>query len=254
MSAPLYVYAVVSSGRTTPPDVAGVGPGPLTTVEAGGVAAVAGAVDLTQFEPPAIERNVADAAWLERVARAHEAVVEALLGDEAVLPMRFGSIFSGVDAVRGMLKRNAIALEGLLEEVRGRVELGVTVRIDRDRLVRASTAAAGDRPASGRDYLRRRQEVLRSTEEAGATTAALVDDVHRTLAAAADRAAVLEPRRSDPSLALSAAYLVPVAAVGSFTSRVDAVRRVHADVCSIEITGPWPPYSFTSVDVTGPRS
>ena len=251
MSAPLYVYALVHPGRRALPAIEGVGPGALAAVDAGTVAAVAGPVDVAQFEPPALEHNLADPAWLERVVRAHEEVVEALLGAEPVLPMRFGSIFSDADAVRLMLEENASRLGELLDQVRGRVELGVTVRVDRDRLLRGAAPAA-DPAATGRDYLRRRQEELRAAEHIGSLTAALVDDIHCALTAAADRAAVLQPRRSDPALALSAAYLVPAAAMESFAARADEVRRNHAGVCSVEVTGPWPPYSFTSIDVSGP--
>jgi hypothetical protein len=245
----LYAYAVVASDRTDLPQVDGVAPGPLGLVGVGPVAAVAGPVDVAQFEGEVLERNLADAGWLEAVVRGHERVVEALLGPDAVLPMRFGSIFSGPDALRDMLGGNVAALVELLDDVRGRVELGVTVRAERG----TEPDDQAEASPSGRDYLRRRQAALTAARQVADASADLAARLHTALSGAAERAAVLSPHRSDPDLVLTAAYLVPDRAVDDFCRNVEAVGREHGAGCALEVTGPWPPYSFMSIDVSGPR-
>jgi hypothetical protein len=248
VTAALYAYGIVASDDATPPTVEGVGPGPLELVRCGPVAAVAGPVDVAQFEGDALERNLASPGWLEAVVRRHEQVVEALLDPGPVLPMRFGSIFSGRDALGAMLEGNGAALTELLHALRGRVELGVTVRA---RVAPPDTGQAAAR--SGRDYLRRRQEELMASRQAADTSAALADGIHRALAAAAERAAVLASRRSDPDVVLTAAYLVRHESAADFCRNAEEVGRAHVPACAVEVTGPWPPYSFTSIDVSGPR-
>jgi len=252
VTSALYAYGIVASDGAAPPPVEGVGPGPLELVTAGPVAAVVGPVDVAQFEGPALERNLATAGWLETVVLRHEQVVESLVGPEPVLPMRFGSIFSGRDALWAMLEGNGAALTELLQALRGRVELGVTVR--GRPAPPTPQEASGDGAGTGRDYLRRRQAELSASRRAADNSAALADDIHRALAAAAERAAVLASRRSDPDLVLTAAYLVRHESAADFCRNAEAVGAAHAPACAVEVTGPWPPYSFTSIDVSGPRA
>ncbi|HZT65564.1 MAG TPA: GvpL/GvpF family gas vesicle protein [Acidimicrobiales bacterium] len=244
MSTAVYAYAVVDAHRALPL-AEGIGRGPLRLVAAGRVAAVAGPVEVGDFEGDALERNLARSGWLEEVVRAHEDVVEALAAEGSVLPMRFGSIFSDERGLRAMLEENAATLSGLLDRLRGRVELGVTVRKTRS----GSDPDRPGPPGSGRDYLRRRQAELRAAGEASAAAGELAGRLHAALAEGAEEASLLEPRRSDPSVILTASYLVPVGEVDRFCERADALGRSHP--CLIELTGPWPPYSFASIDVAG---
>jgi gas vesicle protein GvpL/GvpF len=113
--------------------------------------------------------------------RRHETVVEGLMGDGPLLPMRFGSV---TDDVAGLLAAREEELLAALERVRGAVELGVR--------------GTGHMPADGTGYLMRRVAAARA---------------HEPLAALA-RASV---RRSHPHVG---AYLVDEAAVDGFTARV----------------------------------
>src|SRR5437764_12662793 len=107
----LYAYAVVEGGRGSLPAVAGVnGANAQSLVTAGAVAAVVSEVDVADFEGAGLERNAADAGWLESAVRAHERAVEGLLGTEPVVPMRFGSILSSPAALPTMLTQHAQAL------------------------------------------------------------------------------------------------------------------------------------------------
>src|SRR5437764_236371 len=134
----LYAYAVVERERAVPlPDVATVDPGQeLRRVTVGGLAAVVSEVDATAFEPPELERHLADAGWLGEIA------------DDAAL-----------------LERRTPAATGLV--------------------------------------------------------------------------------------ALNAAYLVPVARRDELMACLAELQRTSGDAYVIEVSGPWPPYSFTAVDVAG---
>ena len=253
MSEPLYAYAIVDHRRSLP-SIQGVGGAAIRMVRAGRLAAVAAPVDVGEFEGEALEKNLSRPGWLETTVRAHERVVEALAEDGTVLPMRFGSIFSDGAGLRAMLQQSASSLAGLLERLRGRVELGVTVRVDRRSLAGNEHGPGGGRDAvSGRDYLRHRQAELRATATSDQAASALAERVHAGLSEAAERASLLTPRRSDPSVVLVAAYLVPDDGVDAFSHLVEQLRRDHAGTCQVDLTGPWPPYSFASIDVAGAR-
>jgi hypothetical protein len=245
----LYTFAVVEQPVALPDQ--GDGPADLRVVSAGGVAAVAEPVDVAEYESPRLEENLKDEAWLEGAVRHHERVIEELLDRTAVVPMRFGSIFSDEAGLRSMLEENADAFAQLLDTVRGRAEWGVRVLADRAALT-SRVAPSTKTATSGSDYLRRRKAQLQASDQIGDLAAQIADEIHQRLTEVAEQSAVLQPRRADPELVLSAAYLVPRGGEERLLAAVGELHQAHADV-TIDVTGPWPAYSFTSADVGGPR-
>jgi hypothetical protein len=161
---------------------------------------------------------------------AHETVVERLMAAGPVLPLRFGTVLDGEDALAATLAERRDELAAGLERVRGRVELGVRVLGAAQR----SRSARPTGPQSGHAYLMARREAHRRAEQEAAA-------VHAPLAAAAHDARLRAP--APPPAILAAAYLVDRGAVAAFRARVDALAAARADV-AIACTGPWPPYSF----------
>lgn len=158
-----------------------------------------------------------DALW------AHERVVERLMTDRTVLPMRFGSTVADEEALRGLMAGRRDSLLRALARIRGHVELGVRVLAEND-----------DAPAaaSGCDY-------LLSKLRAGACA----DRVHEPLVAlAADSRR--QPPRGEHEV-LRGAYLVDRAVVQRFSADVSRLQHAHPEM-AILCTGPWPPYTFAS--------
>lgn len=203
---------------------------------------------MSDFEGDALEANVARPGWLERHVRAHQTVLEALLSLTTVVPMRFGSIFSTRTFLRQMLEDNADALKECLEGVRGKLEWGLKLY----RMAEEKTEAP---PAhSGRDYLLRRSAQIREAEDAEAAAASIAQDVYERLAKCSDGAVFLKNRRDgDALLLLNAAYLVSDDRREEFKSRARTLQHAHPGLV-LEITGPWPAYNFTKLDVAGVRS
>lgn len=248
MTEGLYGYAVVGADRAVLPPVDGVAPGPLRVVAAPPVGVVVSAVEIAAFEGEVLEENLGRSRWLEETVQGHHRVVQALMDGGTVLPMRFGSIFSDEDSLRSMLKANGRSLVDLLDRLRGQVEFGVTVWAQRTGgEVQPSATGA----TSGRDYLRRRKAELQAASAADQADVTLLEGIHAALADQSAQSSLLETRRADPAVLLSAAYLVPLDAVDSFCLQVEHVQARHADRCRLELTGPWPPYSFVSLDVAG---
>jgi hypothetical protein len=188
-------------------------PEPLHEVPAGDLAAICA---------PAEEREVTpEALWN------HEQVVEALMEDRDLLPVRFGTrLDDDAAAARSVAERHA-ELERALERVRGAVELSV-----RAVLAEPGEEAAPERD-SGADYLRVKRR-------ASAAHDAVAAAVHAPLAALARAHAERPPR---PPEVLRAAYLVDRGAVGTFARHVARLDERHPEL-RLLCTGPWPPYSF----------
>lgn len=253
----LYVYGIVDSDALAGPvDTAGVdGSRGIALLVVRNLAAVVGEVEVGEFEGDALEQNVARPGWLEEKVRAHESVLEELVNTTTVVPMRFGSIFSSAGALTRMLLDRAGALEAALDRVRGRSEWGVKLHWDVGGVHAAMAQGAGP-SLSGRDYLMRKSEQQKARDSALRTAAAIGLDVHTALSEVADAATQMAIRggQSGSLALLNGAYLVRDGKRDVFMRRVEDLQETYGGDYIFEVTGPWPPYNFTSADVAGPRS
>ena len=210
----IWVYAIAERPELGVPQRHGLAEAPLLGIAAGDLLAV------VTRHAEALGEPAPDALW------AHEEVVEALMADRAVLPMRFGTTLADDEAVRGAVLSRHDELAAALDHVRGRVELGV----------RAVSTAAGAAttpepvPATGRDYIRSRLADGRRAEALHAPLADVATDARRQ-------------RASQPGEILRASYLVERGDVGRFRAAVDDLSHAHPEV-AVLCTGPWPAYSF----------
>lgn len=217
----VYVYAVTEPMRDAPAR-AGLAGAALRLVTVADLAAVVS--DHADAPLHAAE----DSLW------AHERVVEDLMSDRAVLPMRFGSVLRDDAAVRETLAARRAHLSAALQRVSGAVELGVRAAWNPDTAGVARDVAAGAR-SPGAAYLLGLAQRSRHART-------LAERLDRAVAGLC-RARVQRLLRS-PSLPVSAAYLVDRTAVEPFRSAIVALDAQLADA-QIVCTGPWPPYSFS---------
>lgn len=223
MTRGLYAYAIT---RERPVDLAGP-----WLIGHRGLALVVADVELEVFTGLALDEPAEDSP-LAVLARYHDTVVRAVFVHEPVLPLRFGTVLDGPDAALKLLSARHEEAVDWLNRVEGRREWGVRVRA-------AAREPANLDAVSGTAYLAQRRERLAAADVArrGATA------VHEALARHA-----AESKRSDLAggLLLDAAYLVDTDREEDFHSEA---RRLAGELgLSAEITGPWPPYSFTAVE------
>jgi hypothetical protein len=205
------LYAITDNPGPPLPDLA-----PLRLVPVDGLAAVC--------TPADDERDVsAEALWR------HEEVVEALMADRDLLPVRYGTRLEDEGAVARAVDERREELAVALDRIRGAVELSVRVVASDAQAARTRVAEA----PSGAEYLHGRASAAADRDR---TAHAL----HEPLSALA-RASV-EGRPRPPEL-LRAAYLVERDAVEAFATEVAHLQNANPGL-GILCTGPWPPYSF----------
>jgi hypothetical protein len=183
-------------------------PSPLHAVRSGGLSAICA--------PAPGGARTSDDLWQR------EALLERLMEDRDVLPVRFGTVVRDEAAVRAAVAAREEELAAGLDRVRGAVELALRVE------ARALCRDAGHGDGTGRGYL--------SAKAASARTA---HSLHEPLAALA-RASALRPGRE----LLRAAYLVDRGAVDAFVALVRHLQGAHEEELALVCTGPWPPFSF----------
>lgn len=185
----------------------------LTTVATERLAAVCAPAGPAEMTP--------DALWR------HEQVVEALMEDRDLLPVRYGTRLESGPAVARALADRHDELLVALDRVRGAVELSVRVALGAD------LRPVSLEPESGAGYMRARARSGRAREAALRT-------VHEPLSILARDSSATSAR---PGELLRTAYLVDRAAVPGFTSLVGRLQGANPRL-QLLCTGPWPAYSF----------
>ena len=216
----LYLYAITEGPEA--PETPGLRGEPLRAIGDGGLFAI-----VSEHDDAHIEAGEDDL-W------AHEVVVESLMDGAAVLPMRFGSSVGDEGAARALLRERRQEFRDALDRVRGMVELGVRAVARSAGEPRPVVAAAA---GPGTSFMLGRLEQERRSADAAAR-------VHEPLAEIA-RETARRPGSASGGV-LNAAYLVDRDRIESFRTKVEELAQEVEEVAVI-CTGPWPPYSFTTV-------
>jgi hypothetical protein len=225
----------------------------------GDVAAVLSQVEQTEFCGPAGEKNLHDLAWLApRVCR-HEAVLEQVMRFGAVLPARFGTLFSSTASLEDFMRQHGAVMGRFLESVRGRQEWAVKGFFDQARAEAQWLARRRAGPPSlselspGLAYLQDQSLRLQAREALDDRLARACGDLLKDLNALASRIVprrilVCEAPEAGREMVLNWALLLPAAGVGGLRERVGrATAEHHPEGLAFEVSGPWPPYSFCPV-------
>jgi Gas vesicle synthesis protein GvpL/GvpF len=258
-----YAYGVVPAGEALALDgLSGVEPGSrvvlLTHRELG---VVVSEVHLEEFGAEALKRNLEDLDWLERTARAHDAVLAHALSAEAVIPLRLCTIFDDEKRAREMLDSERGPLLDALARLRGRSEWNVKLLADpqamemqgREPTRGMAGGAGGGEPGSrGRAYFARKKQARAASDETRAAIEAAAKAIHSQLAERSAAAAVLPPQHPAVSgragrMVLNGAYLVDRARAREFAALADeSAERYPGPGLAVECSGPWPPYHFVT--------
>jgi hypothetical protein len=217
---------------------------------------VATQVPLEEFDEERLREHLADMAWVEATARAHEAVLERVGEQVTVIPMRMCTVYRTQGGVREMLSREAGPLAEALDHLDGKAEWGVKVFTE---LARAGgrnqhvDAGAGDSP--GAAYMERKRTERELRERAVELAEEAVALIHERLSALASDAQAIPLQRREVSghsgdMILNGVYLVADEAAAAFHEEVDGLRsEFEPQGIVLEPTGPWPAYNFVPATI-----
>lgn len=239
-----YVYCILRSPKPLEFGRIGIGdePGLVHTVHFGELAAVVSDTPVRLYD--ATRENVLT----------HEFVNETVMREHTVVPMSFGTLFRTGDDVVELLRSTYATLDDVLEKVRDKVEFGLKVLWDRERVTAAlerddeeirSLREEIGRSAHGSTYFARMQLGRRMETALETAGNAYVREIHEAL-----RPVAVASRSSRPigdRMILNTAFLVERDREATFDAQVQAIADRYEDLLTIRYTGPWPPYNFVNV-------
>jgi len=260
--SPFAIYLFCLARPQVEPELTGGGlddGSPLLSWQFRDVVAIVSKVGMEEFCGPEAASRMQDLAWVGPRACRHEAVVEMAMRYSPVLPARFATLFSSLESLEKFLKNHYASVCRFLDRVVDKDEWAVKAMLERKRAKEAifSARLASQEQAlsclsPGMRYLREQRmsaglekELNRWLQE---TCHEVLEDLRRVEATFERRPVLsLSAKEEDKEMVLNCAFLVPRSVVENFRGRIQGVNACHAEEGLLfELSGPWPPYSFSS--------
>jgi hypothetical protein len=251
----VYVYAAVS-GQPSARVLARIPPipegqPPRAVALSRSVVLVVSDVPADTYRPERLEPRLGDGDWVAASGAAHHTAAEVLSRSQAVLPFRMFSIFSSDARLIATLGPARTRIAKALAAVDGRHEW--VLRIGAPDLARIRGDGAAPEPSatqsvSGTGFLQQKAAAKRARLERAARVKADTAALFSTLEALADQTAP-RPIPAGTSLLIDAAFLVEKRKAAAFKRALSRAAQPLLDAgCPVSLTGPWPPYSFASIE------
>jgi hypothetical protein len=236
----LYLYGISREGQAAPAGLAGVdGSAAVEVLPCAGLVCWISRVDKAEFAEN-LAGKMENLEWLAAVSVRHQHVVAAIARSRDILPARFGTVFRGAASLAADVEQRKSALVRDLKRVAGCEEWGVKVF----KLEPQPPMAVG--VESGRDYLRAKAAALRPRPSRAADEE--VERLVRALQALAVETASGggAVSRGQRGLQWQGSLLVKRSHAAKLQQLLRRFSREWEGKRRIEISGPWPPYSFVS--------
>jgi hypothetical protein len=239
-----YVYGIIEAKDALAFGKMGIGSqGEMVyTVHHGDIAAVVSKTNVYIFDPT------------RENALAHEHVIESVMKSHTIIPMAFGTVFRTDEDIRQVLKSIYTSLKDVLKQMEGKVEFGLKVSWDRDRIIEELKR---DDEEIHRLHAELTKKHLQSTYFARMQLGRMIDkslserssefvrEIYDGL-----RFACVASRDNKPigdKMIMNAAFLILRHREPDFEAAVNKVARKFGDRLNFKLTGPWPPYNFVNI-------
>lgn len=199
-------------------------------------------VPATDYDERELATRLADVEWLAQCGAAHHDVISRAARNHAVAPFRLLTLFRSEERATEEATRLKAKIERALARVNDRREWVIRVAA-----VSGSAKPAGTKAASGTAYLMERASQSRSVAKATPGARRAARELIAELKACADQ---IVTRPSEAAHVLyDGALLVSREREADLGHMVRQWEGRLAPVgCRVSLTGPWPPYSFVSLD------
>lgn len=219
-----------------------------------GVSAVFTAVNAEAFSQETIDRRAGDLEWLGAIGYRHQAVIQDVMKQSAVIPLRAFTLFSSEETLRAYLHENAEMLRRALERLEGKQEWTLRVEVEPERWSEALVARvdslrelqqqiAGASP--GKAFLLRKKLDDEKKRASHAAEEALVAEIERAVLERLRCETVAESRERRDGAFPQINVLIERDEEATLQElHATLTDRYAGEGVALALTGPWPPYTF----------
>lgn len=236
----LYLYGISrAAGKTanvTSPGI--VGNDAVQPIACGDFVCWVSAVERDGFSDE-MNRNMDNLEWLALHGVRHQQVVAEIAAKATLIPARFGTVFSGEQALLKNVQDRKAALIKVFTRIADADEWGVKVFSEQ----RAPTPIPAE-IRSGKEYLR--TKAARMKRPLDGNDAGLREFAAALRKIAIDSAPTGKISGVQPDLLWQATFLVPRGSRKQWDQALKQFVKQWSGSRRIEVNGPWPPYSFVA--------
>lgn len=151
----------------------------------------------------------------EDEAMQHAEILKKIAKRTTIIPMSFGTVFKDQEILEAVLEKSYPIIKSTLEDIRGKIELGVKVLKN---------------PDSDDTYDKLASEILESLNKLSVKS--------------------VQGDRFSERLLLNYSFLVEKSRFSEFSEKIGELEMNNKDLKFV-YTGPWPPYSFINIKIAG---
>jgi hypothetical protein len=253
----IYAYGITSLPAKVD-NCAGIdGNDSIEMLEIGGFIVVASKVCLEEFGHPAIDSNLENIPWLKEKAEAHMDVLKAVMEHVQVMPLRFCTIFYGIDNIAHYVDENRDYLRQWLDTMDCKEEWSCKLYWNKKWFIEncmgdeKDIASSGVSKASkGAAYFMKKKIEENLNEQAFEKVNRIVGKVSESLEKLVlkkkyNKVLAREITGRQEDMLANYSLMIDSSEKDQFLSSMEALKlKVEGKGLLLEYNGPWPAYSF----------
>ncbi|MBI5114943.1 GvpL/GvpF family gas vesicle protein [Candidatus Poribacteria bacterium] len=218
------------------------------------IVAVLSKVPLGEWIGPSSEANLQDLSWVGPRACRHQEIIEQAMRYSSVLPARFGTIFSSSERLEDTFCSHYDSISEFLDYAADKEEWALKGLLDtakaEDHLLARGSRSTNLPPSSGARYMMEKQLRIEAKRKMKTWAKTLSDTIVEELQPLAVESRALKTLSRYASgreldVAFNWAFLLTCEGRDGFLSSVERLNDDYSrHGLELEISGPWPPYSF----------
>jgi hypothetical protein len=236
----LYLYGITQKKVSLDPGVVGVdGIASIEPIECEGLVCWISRVDKDEFADN-LASKLENLDWLAETSMRHQQVASAIAEHTEILPARLGTIFLTLSSLETDVRKNKRVLEADFARVKDSAEWGVKVFA-----VRTKPELPAEARKSGKEYLKAKAAMLQKPagKEPDSEIEKFAEALTKIAVSTADGGQISGAQRG-------LKWQISLLVKRGDRKKLDALLAKYSgewsDVRRIELTGPWPPYSFVT--------
>jgi hypothetical protein len=236
----LYFYGVTQTGGGKAVSAEGVdGVAKVEAIPCAGLVCWVSSVSRAEYANRLAE-NMENLEWLAAASVRHQRVVGEIAASGSILPARFGTVFLSEASLEAHVKKHKRILLAAFRRIANADEWGVKV------FSVPKQPSAALHAASGTEYLRRKAAALETSR--GALDPEVRSFAQALRRIAQDSASGGKVSGGQRHLEWQASFLLRRSRQKQWRAVLDRFAARWQKSRRIECSGPWPPYSFVSID------
>jgi ribosomal protein S10 len=212
-----------------------------------------------EFNQESIDKNIKNMKWLVEKGQIHEQVIDIIMKESTIIPMKFCTIFESEEKVKEMMKERYADLKFNLKNLNNKIEMSVKVYYDIEKLKKQIF----DKDKDLKEKYEKAEEKLKKSPGAAYFEKQKIDILlkersHQGLNEKADnifeniKKLSIDARKNEPlnkkltgkDMLLNTVFLIEKENIENFKRKIEELN-IGGEL-EIQVFGGFPPYNFIS--------